>query len=83
MAKAQIIKENSVQILKNSMLENIERLDAERIVLEAESDMEKSHRQNQHIIDIHSLQLRDCYTKREVFHTCLCEIQENITEIEI
>ena len=83
MAKAQIIKENAVQRLKSFMLENIERLDAERIVLESESDQEKSHRHNQQIIDSQSLRFRDCYTEREVFHTCLCVIQRNITEIEI
>lgn len=83
MAKAQIIKEDSIQRLKRFMLENIERLDAERIVLEAESDQEKSHRQNRQVIDSQSLRLRDCYTQREVFHNCLCLIQENITEIEI
>ena len=83
MAKVQIIKENSVQRLKSFMLENIERIDAERIVLEAESDQEKSHRQNRQVIDTKSLRLRDCYTEGEVFHNCLCQIQRNITEIEI
>lgn len=83
MAKAQIIKEYNVQILKNFMLGNIERLDAECIILEAESDQEKSHRQNQQVIDSKNLRYRDCYTERQVFHDCLCQIQGNITEIEI
>lgn len=83
MAKAQIIKEYSIQIIKNHLLENIERIDAERVILEAESDQEKSHRRNQNVIDSQMLRLRDCYTEREVYHQCLCLIQQNITEIEI
>ena len=83
MATIQIIKEDSVQRLRNFMLGNIERLDAERIVLEAESDQEESHRRNQQVIDSCNLRLRDCYSEREVYHECLCEIQRNITKIEI
>ena len=83
MAKAEIIKEDSVTRLKNYMLENIERLDAERIVLEAETEQEKGHRQNQGVLDSQRLRLRDCYSEREVYHACLCQIQRNITEIEI
>ena len=83
MAKAQIIKEDSVKRLKQFMLENIERLDNERIVFEAETDQEQRHHRNQQVLDSQSLRLRDCYSEREVFHSCLCVIQRNITEIEI
>jgi len=83
MAKAQIIKEDSLKRLKNYLLENIERLDAERIVLEAETNQEQSHHRNQSVLDSQNLRLRDCYSEREVYHSCLCAIQRNITEIEI
>lgn len=83
MAKAQIIKEDSVKRLKQFMLENIERCDAEIIVLDAESDQERNHRQNEKNLKGMRNRTRCCYTEREVFHTCLCQIQRNITEIEI
>jgi len=83
MAKVRIIKEDSVQRLKDFMLENIERLDAECVIFEAESDQEKSHRQSQQVIDAKNLRYRDCYTEREIYHSCLCQIQMNITEIEL
>lgn len=83
MAKAQIIKEDSVQRLKQFMHDNIERIDAEIIILEAESNQEKCHKQNEQVLIGMSNRSRCCYTEREVFHSCLCEIQRNITEIEI
>jgi len=83
MAKAQIITEDSLKRLKQFMLENIERLDTERIVLEAETAQERNHRTNEQVIKSQNLRLRDCYSEREVYHSCLCAIQRNITEIEI
>lgn len=83
MAKAQIIKEDAVKRLKHFMLENIERLDAEIIILEEETDGEKSHRQNEGVLEGMSNRFRCCYAERETFHACLCAIQRNITEIEI
>lgn len=83
MAKAQIIKEDFVQRLKQYMLENIERLDAEIVVLEAEADQERSHNRNEQNLRGMRNRSGECYSQREVFHQCLCEIQRNITEIEI
>ena len=83
MARVQIIKEESVKILKNVMLENVERLDAECLVYEAEAEQETKHRGNQSVIDSKNLRYRDCCRERQIYHDCLCLIQRNITEIGI
>ena len=83
MPKAQIITEDSVARLKQNILENIERLDAEIVVIEAETDQEKQHHRNERNLQGMSNRLCECYTQREVYHNCLCAIQRNITEIEI
>lgn len=83
MAKAKIIKEDSVQRLKQFMLENIERLDAELVVLDTEAKQEREHNRNGIILKRLSDRLSLCNAKRDIYHYCLCEIQRNITEIEI
>lgn len=83
MAKAQIITEDSVSRVKNYLLENIERLDAEMVVLDEEVKQEIMHKHNETKIADISDKWRICNVKRETFHACLFEIQRNITEIEI
>jgi len=83
MAKAQIIKEDAVQRLKQSMLENIEHIDAELVVIDAEAEQERAHNRNEITLKRFSMQLSICNARRDVYHVCLCAIQRNITEIEI
>jgi len=83
MAKAEIIKEDSLQILKNYLLENIEKLDAEMVVLDTEARQERERNRNQITLKNISDKLSVCYARRETYHFCLCAIQRNTTEIEI
>ena len=83
MAKSQIIKEQSVERIKNFLFERIEYLDAEIVILDAEAKQEREHRRNENTLG--NILARTVLRKaeREAYHNCLYEIQRNIVEIEL
>jgi len=83
MPKAQIITEGSVIRLKQNILEEIGRLDAELAAFDDEAKQEREHRHLEFALKNISNKRMVCEAVRETYHLCLCEIQRNITEIVI
>lgn len=83
MAKAQIIKEHGVERIKTAFLDIIQNLNAELVVLDCEAKQEREHNRKEATIRDISEKTRICQAKRDIYHICLCEVQRNISEVEI
>lgn len=83
MAKGNIINSYSLECLKSDLHNEIEEADRQIAVYEKELEGERQHKQNEGTIARISKSRHDWLLRRDVWHQCLCKIQNHTKEIEI